>query len=142
MEASLAHGIHYAVWHQDWSNSNHDDFIMTVLKMLRWQLIYQKNQPGQPFSGRNFHALLMMGFLHLTLCSLPYDENGSLTKSPQVPDWQRQAGDKAAALAQELLDNLSGNQIVDFNAFRAEYLGIYMEEFTHKQLIAEQQSTT
>ena len=84
----------------------------------------------------------MMGFLHLTLRGLPYDENGSLTELPQVPDWQRQAGDKAAALAQELLDNLSGNQIADFNAFRAEYLGVYMEEFTHKQLIAEQQSTT
>ena len=51
-------------------------------------------------------------------------------------------GNKVATLAQELLDNLSGNQIVDFNAFRAEYLGIYMEEFTHKQLISEQQSTT
>ena len=141
MEASLAHGIRYAVWHQDWSNSNHDDFIVTITKMLRWQLVYQRNRPGRPFSGRNFYALLVMGFLHVALRGLPYDKNRSLTQLPQVPDWQRQAGEKAAAFAQELLEGLSGSDIGDFNAFRAEYLGVFAEEVDRKTLIDMQQHT-
>ena len=141
MEASLAHGIHYAVWHQDWSNSNHDDFIVTILKMLRWQLMYQRNQPRRPFSGRNFYALLVMGFLHVALHGLPYDKNCSLTQLLQVPDRQRQAGDKAATFAQELLDGLSSSNVGDFNAFRAEYLGMFAEEVNHKMLIDVQQHT-
>jgi hypothetical protein len=138
MEASLAHGICYAIWHQDWSNSNHDDFIITVARMLQWQLLFpQKNQRGQPFNSHNFYTLLMMGFLHQALCGLPYDKNHHLTKLPQVPEWQRQAGKKASSLAQAVLDGLSGNEITDFNAFRVKYLCVYVEEMTHKVAIEQ-----
>jgi hypothetical protein len=142
MEASLAHGIRYAIWHQDWSNSSHDDFIITIARMLQWQLLFSCKKKGdQPFSSRNFYALLMMAFLHHALCGLPYDENHHLTKLPQVPDWQRQAGEKARSLAQTLLGKLSGSSIDDFNAFRAEYLCVYVEEMTHKAAIERQHCT-
>jgi hypothetical protein len=142
MEASLAHGIRYAIWHQDWSNSDHDDFVITVARMLQWQLLFpRKNQSSRPFNSRNLYALLMMGFLHQALCGLPYDENCHLTKLPEVPEWQRQAGEKASSLAQAVLDGLSGNEIANFNSFRAEYLHVYVEEMTHKLAIEQLRCT-
>jgi len=138
MEASLAHGIRYAVWHQDWSNSNHDDFIVTIARMLQWQLLFPRNNRSSlPFNGRNLYALIMMGFLHQALCGLPYDENSCFTELPQVPDWQRQANEKASSLAKDLLNGLSGDEVIDYNAFRAQYLRIYVEEMTHKEAIGQ-----
>ena len=142
MEASLAHGIRYAVWHQDWSNSNHDDFVVTIARMLQWQLLFpSRDRSSQPFSGRNLYALIMMGFLHLALCGLPYDENRHLTDLPKVPDWQRKAGEKASLLAKELLDGLSSDEVAEFNAFRAKYLRVFVDEIAHKAAIEQLQST-
>lgn len=133
MEASLAHGIRYAIWHQDWSNSNHDDFVVTIARMLQWQLLFpRRGHSSRPFSGRNLHALVMMGFLHHALCSLPYDENHRFTALPQVPGWQREAGEKASSLANAVLEGLSAKEKASFNAFRSEYLSLYVEEMTHK----------
>lgn len=122
MEDHLIHGIRHAIWHNDWSNDQHDNIVITIARMLKWQLIAQRQRP---FQGRNLYALIMMGKFNLLLDGLPYDQNGQLTKVPCMSDWRRDVGEVASCLAKDLCDTLSAAERAEFESFQEEYLNMY-----------------
>ena len=125
MEDHLIHGIRYAVWHDDWTNDQHDDFVIVIARMLKWQLLFKHQLP---FHGRNLYALIMMGTLNFLLDGLPYDHEGRLTKMPLAPDWRRGAGQVASELAQEVHDALSDVEKAEFETFQQEYIAMYTQQ--------------
>ena len=125
MEDHLIHGIRFAVWHDDWSNDQHDDVVVAVARMLKWQLLFQ-HQP--PFHGWALYALIMMGSLNLLLDGLPYDQTGAFTKMPETSDWRRGAGNIASDLANQVHDSLSVVQKKEFEAFQQEYIAMYTSQ--------------
>lgn len=131
MEDHLIHGIRYAIWHDEWSNDQHDDFVIVIARMLQWQLLFQRRRP---FDGHNLYALIVMGLLNLLLDGLPYDEKGRLTKMPSMPDWRRNAGQVASDLAKEVHNSLSYAEQVEFEAFQQHYLDVYAEQLKCRQI--------
>jgi len=133
MEATLAHSIRYALWHDDWTNSTHDDFAIQIARMLTWQLQFPKrSNPYRPFSNRQLFALLFMGQISEFLCALPYDKKGKLTEMPQPPEWRQKVSMKARTLAGTLISGLSKQERQGYAAFKEQYIQAYVEAMRHR----------
>jgi hypothetical protein len=132
MEDHLIHGIRYAIWHDDWCNDQHDDFVVVIARMLQWQLLCQC-QRQRPFHGRNLFALIVIGLLNMLLDGLPYDKKGRFTKMPNTPEWRKNAGEAASNLAKEVYGCLSDAEQTEFEAFQQQYLAMYAKQMKRRQ---------
>lgn len=133
MEDHLIHGIRHAISKDEWTNDPHNDFVITVIRMLRWQLFSQRQRP---FHGRNLYALMVMGRLNMVLDPLPNDEKGRFTKMPHVDDWRRNLGELASSLAIDVYNCLSDEERAEFEPFQQKYHALYAGQLTrhHKGL--------
>jgi hypothetical protein len=123
MEDHLTHGIRYAIWHEDWSNDQHDDFVIVIARMLKWQCLSQQERP---FHGRNLYALIMMGAINLLLDGLSYDQDSQCTELMlKHPVWRNPAGGIAMDLALEVYRLLSDAEQKEFHAFRQHFINMF-----------------
>ena len=124
MEEHLIHGTRHAVWHDDWSNDQHDDIVIVIARMLKWQLLPQQERP---FHGRNLYALIAMGRFNLLLDGLPYDQDGQLTRLlPNMPGWRSSAAEVASKLAEKVHDSLSDAEQKEFDVFQQKYMDMFV----------------
>ena len=75
MVLSLFAAVEHSIWHDLWTNDTHDDRDYTINRMLAWQA--SSPSDSRPFTGRNLYALLIFGWLHLLLRSLPWKTSSS-----------------------------------------------------------------
>ena len=133
MEAMLLHGIRYAIWHDVWSNSQHDDISIVISRMVDWQALFpHRKDPNRPFADRNLFALLTVALLPLLLFPMPFNAEGKLTKLPILPNSVRHAANMARAEAKDLIFNLSKEERGRYNEFSAEYISIYIKEYERR----------
>lgn len=134
MELTLAHGIKYAIWHDDWTNSRHDLFLVAVARMLQWQSLFPgRHHPLRPFRNQDLFALLVMGLLPQIVFPVSYNSQGEVVKLPELPERLRHAASMGTQMAKALINGMSREEGEQFESFQADYIRAYIAEFTHRQ---------
>lgn len=72
MWPTLVAAITHALWHDVWTNAEHDDRDYSIARMLAWQEMRMRAGAQWPFEGRDLHALVVMGMLPFIFQSLPF----------------------------------------------------------------------
>jgi len=121
MEAALYNGIQFALWWEDWSNDSHDDFAISVARMLAWQGAFPQREG--PFRGRNLFALICMGKMV-----------GLLKSQRSSEQWDGVSEDKAQQLADAVILRLDEEQLERFKAFQSDIHAFYKNQWEgHRQ---------
>ena len=121
MELSLYTGIQFAIWWEDWSNDAHDDFAISIARMLTWQVSFAQREG--PFRGRNLFALICMGKMV-----------GLLKSQTSGEQWDRVCEDKVQKLANAVILRLDKEQLECFTAFQSDVQIFYKKEWeSHRE---------
>lgn len=116
MEAALYTGIQFALWWEDWSNDSHDDFAISIARMLTWQGSFAQHEG--PFRGRNLFALICMGKMV-----------GLLRSKTSGEPWDNVSEDKAQKLADAVILRLDEAQRERFKAFQSNIHIFYKNQW-------------
>lgn len=116
MEATLYTGIQFALWWEDWSNASHDDFAISIARMLAWQGSFSQREG--PFQGRNLFSLICMGKMVGLLKSQASDEQ-----------WDEVSEDEARKFADAVILRLDEEQLERFKAFQSDIHIFYKNQW-------------
>jgi len=100
-------GIQFVIWWHDWSNDSHDDFAISVTRMLMWQSSFAQREG--PFRGRNLFALICVGKMA-----------GLLKSKTSGEGWEEASDDTAQQLANAIILQLDKEQLERFEAFQSD----------------------
>ena len=120
MEAALYTGIQFAFWWPDWSNASHDDFAISIARMLTWQSTFPQREG--PFRGRNLFALICMGKMA-----------GLLQSQTSGEQWDHVSKDKVQKLANGVILQLDKEQRERFNAFQSDVHRFYKDQWKSRR---------
>jgi len=142
MHETLRSAIKHAFWHDVWTNALHDDRDFLIARMLVWQVAHMEAGAPWPCTGKNLHALLVMGIIPRLLLSLPFSiRAGSewlhhydpLNDPPFLPTpsdtFLATIREKMSQVARLIMKKLPGPELEGFQLFWVKERALFIEEF-------------